>query len=123
MPVLLAEGGRLGDALFLCLPGNPVSVLATWLALGRRLVDGLQGRGPRPRLHARLAAPWHQRHERPEFPRGRLQGGEDGVLRVWPNPADGSHRMRAAADSDALILLAEGSRDYPAETAVEVLPY
>src|SRR3546814_17530495 len=29
MPVLFASGGRLGDALFLCLPGNPVSVLAT----------------------------------------------------------------------------------------------
>ncbi|MDH5821451.1 molybdopterin molybdotransferase MoeA [Luteimonas sp. RD2P54] len=123
MPVLLAEGGRLGDALFLCLPGNPVSVLATWLALGRRLVEGLQGRGPRPRLHARLAAPWHKRHERLEFLRGRLQGGEDGVLRVLPNPADGSHRMRAAADSDALIVLGEGARDYPAESVVEVFPY
>ncbi|NZA27999.1 molybdopterin molybdotransferase MoeA [Luteimonas sp. SJ-92] len=123
MPVLLASGGRLGDALFLCLPGNPVSVLATWLALGRRLVDGLQGRAARPRLHARLTAPWRKRHERLEFLRGRLQGGEDGVLRVQPDPADGSHRMRAAADSDALILLAEGEREYPADAAVEVLPY
>src|SRR5690606_5665319 len=51
MPVLFAEGGRLGDALFLCLPGNPVSVLATWLALGRPLVDALQARAPRPKLH------------------------------------------------------------------------
>lgn len=124
MPVLLAEGGRLGDALFLCLPGNPVSVLATWLTLGRRLLDGLQGRRePRLRLHARLATDWHKRHERLEFLRGRLHCSEDGVLRVEPNPADGSHRMRAAADSDVLIVLAEGPRDYPAESAVEVLPY
>src|SRR5690606_19420393 len=41
MPVLLAEGGGLGGALFLCLPGNPVSVLATWLTLGRPLVDAM----------------------------------------------------------------------------------
>src|SRR5690606_15249685 len=32
MPALFADGGTLGPALFLCLPGNPVSVLATCLA-------------------------------------------------------------------------------------------
>ena len=38
------------------LPGNPVSVLATYLTLGRALIDGLQGRTePRPRWRARLA--------------------------------------------------------------------
>lgn len=123
MPVLLAEGGALGDALFLCLPGNPVSVLATWLALGRRLADGLQGRAPRPRRYARLAQPWDKRHERLEFLRGSLEERGDGVVRVHPNPADGSHRMRAAADADALILLEEGVRAYPADAVVEILAY
>ncbi|MCC7247382.1 MAG: molybdopterin molybdotransferase MoeA, partial [Lysobacter sp.] len=60
MPVLFAEsapespenalttgeypsGSRkpLGESQFLCLPGNPVSVLATYLTLGRALLDGL----------------------------------------------------------------------------------
>lgn len=124
MPLLFAEGGRLGEALFLCLPGNPVSVLATWLALGRRLVDGLQGRAEaRPQWTARLATPWRKTHERLEFLRGRLQGRDDGCLVVAPNPADGSHRMRAAADSDALIVLEEGARDYEAGTVVRVWPY
>src|SRR3546814_18886331 len=54
MPVLFASGGRLGDALFLCLPGNPVSVLTTYPALARALLDKLQGRAPRPPWHARL---------------------------------------------------------------------
>jgi molybdopterin molybdotransferase len=31
--------------------------------------------------------------------------------------------MRAAADSDALIVLDEGARDYPAGASVDVLPY
>lgn len=124
MPLLFASGGRLGAALFLCLPGNPVSVLATYLTLGRRLLDGLQGRAVvRPAWHARLAAPWRKSHERLEFLRGRLRSGDDGTLQVEPNPADGSHRMRAAADSDALIVLDEGIRDYPAGSVVEVLPY
>ena len=123
MPVLFAEGGRLGDALFLCLPGNPVSVLATWLALGRPLVDALQARAPRPKLHARLATDWSKRNERLEFLRGRLIRGEDGTLAVEPNPADGSNRMRAAADSDALLVLEEGAREYASGSVVEVIPY
>lgn len=121
MPLLF---GELGRAAFLGLPGNPVSVLATWLALGRPLVDGLQGRAePRPRLRARLAGPWAKRHERLEFLRGRLRSGVDGVLLVEPNPADGSHRMRGAAESDALIVLPEGEREFGAGEVVEVRPY
>lgn len=121
MPLLF---GALGNALLLGLPGNPVSVLATWLALGRPLVDGLQGRTePRLRPRARLAKAWHKPHERLEFLRGRLLAGEDGVLRVQPNPADGSHRLRGAADSDALIVLDAGKHEFGAGETVEVLLY
>lgn len=143
MPVLFAEsapetsanaltrgeypsGSRkpLGEAQFLCLPGNPVSVLATYLMLGRALLDGLQGRAePRPRLRARLRSAWRKRHERLEFLRGRLECDEGGQLWVEPNPADGSHRMRAAADSDALIVLGEGEMALDAGTAVDVVVY
>ncbi len=128
MPLLFASGGRLGDALFLCLPGNPVSVLATYLTLGRSLLDGLQGRAVGNatlgrRWRARLAMPWCKTHERMEFLRGRLRALDDGSLQVQPNPADGSHRMRAAADSDVLIVLDEGVRDYRAGSVVDVLLY
>lgn len=121
MPLLF---GELDRALFLGLPGNPVSVLATYLTLGRNLLDGLQGRvEPRTRLFARLASSWHKAHERLEFLRGRLHSAGDGILYVEPNPADGSHRMRAAADSNALIVLGEDARDMAAGAVVEVLPY
>jgi len=121
MPVLF---GELGRAAFLGLPGNPVSVLANWLTLGRVLVDGLQGRRePRPRWHARLAAPFGKSHARREFVRGRLACTVDGRLEAVPNPATGSHRMRAAADSDALLVLPEGPQSLRAGDMVEVLPY
>ena len=121
MPVLL---GSLDRALFLGLPGNPVSVLATFLALGRPLLDALQGRTElRARRFARLTTTWSKTHERFEFLRGRLAHGEDGVLGVAPNPADASHRLRAATQSNALILLEEGHRDYAAGSVVEVLAY
>lgn len=122
MPVLFADGGGFGPALFLCLPGNPVSALATYVALARPLLDAMQGRAARRRWRARLDAPWHKRHERLEFLRGILRSGDDGTLRVEPNPADGPHRLRAAADADVLIVLGEGAGTYPAGSVVDVLP-
>ena len=121
MPVLF---GRLGEAHFLGLPGNPVSVLATFLTLARPLLDTLQGRAvARPRLRARLSADVVKTHDRLEFLRGVLACDESGQMRVTPNPADGSHRLRAAAVSNALVVLAEGAGQWPAGTLMDVLPY
>jgi molybdopterin molybdotransferase len=121
MPVLF---GRLGEALLLGLPGNPVSVLATFLTLGRGLLDGLQGRGEkRETWQARLAAPIRKQHDRLEFMRGNLACDENGQLLVTPNPAVASNRLRAAADANALILLPEGAGDYAVGDRVNVLPY
>ena len=121
MPLLF---GRLGEAHFLGLPGNPVSVLATFLALARPLLDTLQGRAQaRPRLRARLAADVVKTHDRLEFLRGVLSCTQDGQLLVTPNPADGSHRLRAAALSNALVVLDEGPGQWPAGTLMDVLPY
>jgi molybdopterin molybdotransferase len=120
MPVLF---GELGQALFLGLPGNPVSVLATFLGLGRELLDALQGRAePRPRLHARLATALDKPHPRLEFQRGRLACAVDGVLRVEADPATGSHRLRAAAAANCLLVLPEGPQSLPAGASVEVIP-
>ena len=120
MPLL---AGQLGRAQYLGLPGNPVSVLATWLALGRVLVDGLQGRAPRPHRYARLSTPVEKTHARREFARGRLHCDATGVQWVAPSDATGSHRLRAAADADALLVLPEGPQSLAAGDAVEVLKY
>ena len=121
MPALL---GSIDQARILALPGNPVSVLATWLTLGRALVDGLQGRTePRPIWKARLVAPIDKRHPRREFIRATVVFDDAGHLGVAPHSATGSHRLRVAADSDALIVVPEGEQALPAGAVVEVLPY
>lgn len=120
MPLL---AGRLGDAHLLCLPGNPVSVLATYLTLARGFLDALQSRATaRPRRFARLRTPVVKTHERLEFLRGTLDCSEDGQFQVEMNPADGSHRLRAAASSNALIVVPEGAGEWPAGSVLEVLP-
>jgi molybdopterin molybdotransferase len=121
MPVLF---GTLERAAFLGLPGNPVSALATFNSLGRALLDGLQGREePHPRWFAALGAAWNKTHDRREFLRGRLCCGQDGRLSVMPHPADASHRLRGAAESDVLLVLPEGVRDYASGDVVEVIGY
>lgn len=120
MPVL---AGTLGRAQFLGLPGNPVSVLATWLTLGRVLVDGMQGRAPRLRQFARLDRTLHKHHARREFLRGTLACDDSGVQWITPGAATGSHRLRAAADADALLVLAEGPQDLQHGDVVEVLTF
>lgn len=120
MPLLF---GSLDQARVLGLPGNPVSVLATYLTFGRALIDGLQGRTElRPSWHARLVAPLEKPHPRREFVRGRLSSGVNGVLHVEANAATGSHRLRAAAESNALIVVPEGPQRYAAGEVVEVIP-
>jgi molybdopterin molybdotransferase len=121
MPVLF---GRLDQALVLGLPGNPVSVLATFLTLGRALLDALQGRGESPpSWTAALTTAISKPHARLEFMRGNLACDARGQLAVTPNPAVASHRLRAAADANALIQLPEGAGEYVAGDRVTVLPY
>jgi molybdopterin molybdotransferase len=121
MPVLF---GRLDQALVLGLPGNPVSVLATFLTLGRALLDALQGRAEtRLPWTAALTTAISKPHARLEFMRGNLACDATGQLRVTPNPAVASHRLRAAADANALIQLPEGAGEYATGDRVTVLPY
>jgi molybdopterin molybdotransferase len=121
MPLLF---GQIGNAHVLALPGNPVSVLATFLTLGRQLLRGLQGdQSPLPKFSARLSMPIVKNHDRREFQRGRLDYGGDGVLRVAPHPATASHRLRGAADSDCLIVLPEAHQQLQEGVVVDVLRY
>ncbi|HEY0332511.1 MAG TPA: gephyrin-like molybdotransferase Glp [Stenotrophomonas sp.] len=121
MPVLC---GGLDNALLLGLPGNPVSVLATFTAIVTPLLAAMQGSSEMPlRLFAVLTAPWQKRHDRLELLRGRLGCDRTGRLQVTPHSADGSHRLRAAADSDVLLVMEEGARDYAAGDVVEVMRY
>lgn len=121
MPLLF---GSLDQARVLGLPGNPVSVFATYLSLGRALVDGLQGRSePRAIERAQLVCPIDKAHPRREFMRAHVFCDDHGVLRADPNPAVGSHRLRAVAHSNALIVVPDGPQRLAAGEVVEVLRY
>ena len=121
MPVLC---GELGNALFLGLPGNPVSVLANFYALVAPVLDAMQDRcdgiGP---LHAQLDQALSKRHDRLEFRRARLWCDASGTLRTRPHPATGSHQQSGAAESNALLRIPEDANTLAAGAIVEVYPY
>jgi molybdopterin molybdotransferase len=121
MPVLF---GQWGQALLLGLPGNPVSVLATFRRLVVPLLDALQGRADRaPPLYARLLECVAKSNARLEFRRARLSCDGSGQLGVRPHPAAGSHQQRGAAESNALMILPEDCRELDVGALVEVEPY
>ena len=116
MPVLFGEMGR---SLYLGLPGNPVSVLATFRQLARPLLDSLQGRSDGPKaMQARLTESVSRSAGRREYRRGALCVDENGQLWITPNPVEGSHRLVAAARSNALWVMDEDDADLSAGDVV-----
>jgi len=93
--------GRLGDAVVLGLPGNPVSALVTAHLFLRPLVDHLAGCPmPLPTIsRAILAAPLPVSGGRAEYVRGRMEGE-----RVQPLRERDSAVLLATAAADVLIV-------------------
>lgn len=107
--------GRVGDAVVLGLPGNPVSAMVTFMLVGRPLVLRLSGADHvfTPRALAVSGFRFRKKAGRREFLRVTLEAGEDGrpVARKFPN--DSSGVLTSMVESDGLV-------DVPAEaTAIE----
>lgn len=120
MPFLF---GTIAGALVFALPGNPVSGIATFLALVKPALTKMSGRSePALALRARLAKPVHKRHTRVELMRACLSCDDTGTLSATPLPKQGSGMLAGVADANALILIPELAQEYPAGTPVEVLP-
>ena len=120
MPFLF---GRVGRALSFALPGNPVSGIATFLALVRPAVNTMTGAaGPAATLRARLRQPLHKRHARAEFQRAALECDAEGVLWATVLAKQGSGMLRGVADADALIIVPAGEQNFDTGHVVSVLP-
>lgn len=121
MPLLF---GRCGAALVFCLPGNPVSGMATFLTLVRPALEVWAGRDPlaASRWYARLAQPLQKNHRRAEFQRATRECRSDGTLWATPLAQQGSGVLRSVAEADCLIVLAEPPQSLQAGDCVEILP-
>ncbi len=116
--------GRLGDAVFFGLPGNPVSVMATFILFARPALlkrAGASASAPLT-LTATAAARLKKRPGRQDYQRGILSQGENGLV-VDSAGLQGSHVLSGMSRANCFIVIPRESGDVEAGTPVEVIPF
>ena len=117
--------GRLGNALFFGLPGNPVSVMVTFYQFVQPALQSLMGMLPplQLRLRARTTRDLHKRPGRLEYQRGVLSQLPDGSLEVRATGGQGSGILSSMSHANCFIVLALETGNVPAGSLVEVEPF
>jgi len=118
--------GRLGDALFFGLPGNPVSVMATFYQLVRPALQALAGLpdpGPPLAVTAVCQDALRTKPGRREFQRGVLSRTSDGRLVVRKAGRQGSGVLSSMSAANCFIVLPEDSGPVSAGDEVTVQPF
>jgi molybdopterin molybdotransferase len=112
--------GTRGETLAFGLPGNPVSVMVTFLAFVRPALIAMAGGDPATRrTRARLGADYEKPTDRAHAVRCRLELDERGWV-AWPLPRQGSHVLTSMLAADALALVPADVARVAAGETVEV---
>jgi len=112
--------GTRGGTLVFGLPGNPVSVMVTFLTFVRpALISMAGGDAATRRLTARLGAAYEKPTDRAHAVRCRLELDDRGWL-AWPLPRQGSHVLTSMLAADGLALVPAETASLAAGDAVEV---
>ena len=116
--------GRLGPAVMLGLPGNPVSAVVTamlFLVPLLRALQGLPADHPQ-RLRARLGAAVGANGPRAHYMRATLRHAGRGLPEIMPVASQDSSLLRLLAEADALLVRPVGDGPRPAGDEVDYLP-
>lgn len=100
--------GKIGNALFCGLPGNPVSTLVTFYQLVQPLILALVGQSlttNRMSFKVKTATNLKKSVGRLDFQRGRLQINTDGELEVVSTGQQGSHLTQSFNHANCFIVL------------------
>ena len=116
--------GKLGKALFFGLPGNPVSVMATFYEIVQPSLRQLMGQAATTPLRVRvrcidkLKSPARQ-----DFQRGILEQDENGEWVVRSTGNQGSHILSSMSQANCFIVLPAQCRAVEAGEWVDVEPF
>jgi molybdopterin molybdotransferase len=112
--------GTRGETLAFGLPGNPVSVMVTFLTFVRPALIAMAGGDPTTRrVTARLGTAYEKPTDRAHAVRCRLELDDRGWV-AWPLPRQGSHVLTSMLAADALALVPTASPGLGAGDTVEV---
>jgi molybdopterin molybdotransferase len=116
--------GRIADALFFGLPGNPVASMLAFLLFVRPALWKLAGRRrlTAETWHARATEGMRKKQGRREFKRGILEY-RDGAWAVRTTGPQGSGILSSMAAGNCLVVLEEERGDVAAGETVSVEPF
>ncbi len=118
--------GKIGNAHYFGLPGNPVAVMVTFYQFVREAMLVLMGQpnpAPLPMFSVVCIAPLKKMTGRTEFQRGILFADADGSWKVKPTGAQGSAILSSMSLANCFIVLDDnvGKLDAGATVNVQVL--
>jgi molybdopterin molybdotransferase len=115
--------GRVGNAHFFGLPGNPVSVMVTFYQFVRDALMTLSGEQPvkpLPAFKVPCASTLKKAPGRTEFQRGILSRGADGQWNVRVTGEQGSGILRSMSEANCFIILPTEQGNVTPGTLVDV---
>ena len=115
--------GKLGNAQFFGLPGNPVSVMVTFYEFVRDALLVLMGRTevtPLPTLQVPCVSALKKAPGRTEFQRGFVFQDEAGSWKVQVTGDQGSGILRSMSEANCFIVLPESQGSVAPGTLVDV---
>ena len=114
--------GRIGDALFFGLPGNPVSTIVTYMLFVEPAISRLSGAAwPEPqKFDAVLEGEIRHRQGRREYQRGFMRT-VNAKLHVSPTGDQSSNRLATFHGCNCIIVVPETRDDLTTGTNVEIL--
>jgi molybdopterin molybdotransferase len=117
--------GRVKDALFFGLPGNPVSTMVTFYQFVQPALQRLMGQSAQQdlRLKVPCTSPLKKARGRVDFQRGVLARDGSGGLTVRSTGPQGSAILSSMSQANCFIILPADWGDVPAGTEVEVQAY
>ncbi len=116
--------GMLGKTVFFGLPGNPVSVMATFYEVVQPSLRTLQGQESAPPLRMKVrCADKLKSPARQDFQRGILERDESGELVVRTTGHQGSHILSSMSRANCFIVVPAECRGVQAGEWVEVEPF
>ena len=115
--------GKVGNAHYFGLPGNPVAVMVTFYQFVREAMLVLMGQPdpePLPMLEVTTIEDIRKLPGRTEFQRGILFSDSDGKWKVRPTGNQGSGILRSMSEANCFIVLDDTVGNVPAGSTVQV---
>ncbi|MDW3094869.1 MAG: molybdopterin molybdotransferase MoeA [Gammaproteobacteria bacterium] len=117
--------GKIRDAYFFGLPGNPVSVMVTFYIFVQAAIEKMMGCEPKARIEIQAISKseLRKRPGRVEYQRGTYTLNEDGKYIVSKTGAQGSGILRSMSDANCFIFLPMDSNGIKIGDKVEIWPF